>query len=49
MLDVGGVAFLEKNLKNYRTVIMKDMGHAPMFERPEETAKVYVNFLKEKR
>ena len=49
MLDVGGVAFLEKNLKNYRTVIMKDMGHAPMFEKPEETAKVYVSFLKEKR
>jgi len=40
LLDVGGVAFLEKNLKNHRTVIMKDMGHCPMIERPEETAKV---------
>jgi pimeloyl-ACP methyl ester carboxylesterase len=49
LLDVGGVAFLEKNLKNYRTVIMKDMGHCPMIERPEETAKAYVSFLKEKR
>ncbi len=49
LLDVGGVAFLEKNLKNHRTVIMKDMGHCPMIERPEETAKVYVSFLKEKR
>jgi pimeloyl-ACP methyl ester carboxylesterase len=49
LFDVGGVAFLEKNLKNYRTVIMKDMGHCPMLERPEETAKVYMSFLKEKR
>jgi len=47
--DVGGVAFLEKNLKNYRTVIMKDTGHAPMIERPEETAKAYRGFLNEKR
>ena len=49
MVDVGGVAFLEKNLKKYRTVIMKDMGHAPMVEKPEETAKAYMSFLKEKR
>ena len=47
--DVGGVAFLEKNLKHYRTVIMKDTGHAPMIERPEETAKAYRGFLNEKR
>jgi pimeloyl-ACP methyl ester carboxylesterase len=49
MLDAGGVAFLEKNLKNYRTVIMKDTGHVPMIERPEETAKAYRSFLNEKR
>ena len=49
LLDVGCVAFLEKNLKNYRTVIMKDTGHCPMVEKPEETAKVYMSFLKEKR
>ena len=49
MLDAGGVGFLEKNLKNYKTVIMKDMGHVPMMERPEEAAKAYVSFMKEKR
>ena len=49
MLDVGSVVFLEKNLKNCRTVIMKDTGHCPMIERPEETAKAYISFLKEKR
>ncbi|HET6460030.1 MAG TPA: alpha/beta hydrolase [Syntrophales bacterium] len=45
LVDVGGVAFLEKSLKNYRTAIMRDMGHCPMMERPEETAKVYMSFL----
>jgi pimeloyl-ACP methyl ester carboxylesterase len=49
LTDVGGVAFLEKNLKNYRTVIMKDTGHCPMIEKPEETAKAYMSFLNEKR
>jgi len=49
LTDVGGVAFLEKNLKNYMTVIMKDTGHCPIMEKPEETAKVYMSFLKEKR
>jgi pimeloyl-ACP methyl ester carboxylesterase len=49
LTDVGGVAFLEKRLKNYRTVIMKDTGHCPMVEKPEETAKAYMSFLNEKR
>ncbi len=49
MLDVGGVAFLEKNLRQHSTVVMKDTGHCPMIERPEETAKVYLNFLGERR
>ena len=49
MIDVGSVAFLEKNLKNYRTVVMKDTGHCPMIERPEGTAKAYRSFLNEKR
>jgi abhydrolase domain-containing protein 6 len=49
IVDVGGVAFLEENLRKYRTVIMKDTGHCPMMEKPEETAKAYISFLKEKR
>lgn len=48
ILDVGGVAVLEKNLKNYRTVIMKDTGHIPMLEHPRETASHYIGFLKGK-
>jgi pimeloyl-ACP methyl ester carboxylesterase len=46
LLDVGGVAVLEKNLKKYQTVIMKDTGHIPMLERPKETATAYLTFLK---
>jgi pimeloyl-ACP methyl ester carboxylesterase len=46
--DIGGVVFLEKNLKNYETVILKETGHCPMLEKPEETAKAYLSFLKEK-
>ncbi|MFH1079238.1 MAG: alpha/beta hydrolase [Pseudomonadota bacterium] len=46
LLDVGGVAVLEKNLKNYKTVIMKDTGHLPMMENPKDTALYYVSYLK---
>jgi len=49
LFDVGSVAFLEKNLKNFRTVIMKETGHCPIMEKPEETAMAYMSFLKEKR
>lgn len=49
VLDVGGVSVLEKNLKNYQTIIMKDTGHTPMLEKPQETASYYVNYLKGKK
>ncbi len=48
LTDIAGVALLEKNLKKYKTVIMKDTGHVPPIEKPEETAKIYRNFLDEK-
>ena len=47
--DIGCVTFLQKNLKIYWTAIIKDSGHAPMMEKPEETAKAYLGFLKGKR
>jgi len=49
ILDVGGVSVLEKNLKNYQTAIMKDTGHTPMLEIPQETASYYVSYLKGKK
>jgi abhydrolase domain-containing protein 6 len=48
IVDVSGVSFLEKNLKGSKTVILKDTGHVPMMEKPQETAASYVSFLKNK-
>ena len=43
--DVSSTRILEKGLSNSTTIIMKDMGHCPMMERPEETAGHYMKFL----
>lgn len=47
ILDVSGVSVLEANLKHSRTAIMKQTGHIPMLEKPEETAGEYLRFLKD--
>ncbi|MBF0224526.1 MAG: alpha/beta hydrolase [Desulfobacterales bacterium] len=44
ILDVSSVPVFEQCIKNYKTVIMKDCGHSPMIERPEETAEHLRNF-----
>jgi len=46
ILDVSGASILKKGLQNNRTFILKDTGHMPMLEKPEETAAAYVSFLK---
>jgi len=46
ILDVSCVSILEKKLKNYQTVIMKETGHIPILEKPQETATSYLYFLK---
>jgi pimeloyl-ACP methyl ester carboxylesterase len=43
---VSGSRVLEKGIKNSKVVIMKECGHVPMLERPEETAKHYLDFIK---
>ncbi len=48
VLDVSCVQVLKKGLTNCTTVIMKDCGHLPMIERPEEAAGHYLAFLKGK-
>jgi abhydrolase domain-containing protein 6 len=48
VLDVSCVQVLEKGLPNSATVIMKDCGHLPMIERPQEAAGHYTAFLKGK-
>jgi len=48
LLHVSSVKPFEKGLANCTAVIMKDCGHLPMMERPEETARHYTAFLKSK-
>jgi len=45
VLDVSSVSIFEK-IRNHKKVIMKDCGHVPMIERPEETASLYLDFLR---
>ncbi len=46
VLDVSSVPVFEKGLKNHKTVILKDCGHLPMLEKPQETATQYIDFIK---
>jgi len=48
VLDVSCVQVLEKGLTNCTTAIMKDCGHLPMIERPQEAAEHYLAFVKSK-
>jgi pimeloyl-ACP methyl ester carboxylesterase len=45
VLDVSCTEVLKAGLRDSSTVIMKDCGHVPMMERPEETARHYLDFL----
>jgi len=46
ILDVSGADVLAKGIRNSKKIIMKDCGHTPMIERPEETAGYYLDFIK---
>jgi len=46
VIDVSSVPVFEKGLKNHKTVIIKDCGHVPMMEKPQETATQYIEFIK---
>jgi len=43
-LSVGTVPVLETLLPNARAVVMPHVGHAPMIERPRQTAEDYLRF-----
>ena len=45
ILDVSSVAVYESHLPDSSIVIMKNVGHSPMAERPEEAAALYLTFL----
>ncbi|RJR45786.1 MAG: alpha/beta hydrolase [Desulfobacteraceae bacterium] len=38
----------KRGLRDCTPVILKNCGHLPMIERPEDTAKHYLTFLKAK-
>lgn len=48
LLDLSSVQVFEKGLPNCTAVVMKDCGHLPMMERPQEAAGHYLAFLKSK-
>ncbi len=45
VLDVSCVTVFEKRIPNTDAVILKNVGHAPMYESPEVSAKHYMRFL----
>lgn len=45
IIDVSSTEVFQKGIKNNKVVILKDCGHAPMIELPEETAKHYLDFI----
>ena len=46
VIDISSVPVFEKGLKNHKTAIIKDCGHVPMVEKPQETATHYIGFIK---
>ncbi|MCG6536376.1 MAG: alpha/beta fold hydrolase [Syntrophales bacterium LBB04] len=45
ILHVSTTEILKRSLPDGEIIIMKDCGHMPMLERPEETARYYLSFL----
>jgi len=45
IIHVSAAKVFESGLKNHKTVIIKKCGHAPMVEKPQETAEYYLDFL----
>jgi len=44
-VDISSVPVFEKGLKYHKTVIIKDCGHVPIIEKPQETATQYLDFV----
>ena len=49
IIHISSVGVFEKNIKGSKSVIIKECGHVPMMEKPQETASVYQDFLKGKK
>ena len=48
VIDVSSVPIFKKKIKNSQAAIIKECGHLPMLEKPQETASAYKDFLKGK-
>jgi len=46
VLHVSAAYVFDKKIKNSKLAIIKECGHLPMLEKPQETAAVYKDFLK---
>ena len=46
ILDSSGAKILQSIMNNAKAVVLEGIGHAPMIEFPEETAKLYLTFHK---
>lgn len=46
VLHVSGAKILESVIPKGRAEVMESIGHVPMIERPEETARLYLSFFK---
>ncbi|EPG75604.1 alpha/beta hydrolase family protein [Leptospira fainei serovar Hurstbridge str. BUT 6] len=46
VLSVSGAGVLEKGIAHSEKVILKNVGHVPMMEKPVEVANIYLDFLK---
>ncbi|AGI25058.1 putative lipase [Pseudomonas sp. ATCC 13867] len=47
VLDVSSIDVMKPLLKRPSVAILRDCGHVPMIERPEETARLYLDFLQQ--
>jgi len=45
VLHVSSVDIFTKGIKGSTSYILKDCGHVPMIERPEETSAVFLKFI----
>lgn len=45
IIHLSSVDVFENHIKNHQSAIIKECGHVPMFEKPEETAGLYLKFL----
>jgi len=44
LLDVSGADILKSAIPDAEVIVMKNTGHTPMIERPEETAIAFLRF-----